>query len=329
MRRQQAVVAEGWGDRECWSTHAVRPDRQFDYWCAFVNRTFLRWSIVGGSYERFPAYIREGRCDGCRLSNLTSAQGGIRGVRGGREIGADEDALYNLLYISEGMQQLTIDRRDIALRRSHFVLWDTTRPMRFVTGSNLRQVTLAIPHWRLQRVLPAVANHIGKPVSALAGLSRLFAEHLLALDARFGELPRDVAPRILDTTIELLGATLDAACAPAEGAHSIARLRQIRTYIEHNLDDPHLNPAAVARFHGITVRHLHRVFASTGMTVGNWIQCRRLEHCRQALAAGAVTGGTITAIALRWGFSDASTFSKVFKRAFGETPRAFRARHSS
>jgi AraC-like DNA-binding protein len=329
MRGQQAVVAEGWADQECWSTHAVRPDRQFDYWCAFVNRAFLRWSILGGSYERFPAYIREGRYDGCRLSNLTSAQGGVRGVRGGSEIAADEDALYNLLYIAEGTQQLTIDGRDIDLPRNHFILWDTTRPMRFVTGSELRQVTLAIPHSRLQRALPAAADHIGKPVLAQTGLSRLFVEHLLALDACFGELSCEVAPRILDTTIDLLGATLDAVYAPAEGAHSSVRLRQIHTYIERNLDDPRLNPAVIALAHGITVRHLHRVFARTGWTVGNWIQHRRLEHCRQALAVGAGSGGSITAIALRWGFSDASTFSKAFKRAFGMTPRAFRAEHWS
>jgi AraC-like DNA-binding protein len=103
-------------------------------------------------------------------------------------------------------------------------------------------------------------------------------------------------------------------------------LGRIQAHAERNLDDPELSLAALALRHGISLRHLHRLFAAKGTTAAEWLLQRRLERCRAELAHPAQRYESITAIALRWGMSDSSTFSKAFKRRYGLTPSQYRSR---
>lgn len=326
MRKQQHVVMERWRDWRYWTTRALRPENQFEHWCEFINQAYLNWSIRRRNRcDSFPAYIREGRFDGCRLATMTSPQSGVKGIRSAAEIAKDNEALFSLLYIVDGAQNLNIDGREITVPRHHFLLWDTARPMTFVTSEHLRQVTFGIPHSRLLRVLPDAGSYVGRPIYPRSGLSRYFIEHLLSLDTNFGDLLKGDVPRILDATIELLSTTLEASIPLQGSERGSSRLREIQTYIDRNLENPDLSPSTIAAQKGITVRHLHRLFASSDTTVANWIQCRRLERCRQELAAPKSAGTNITAIAFRWGFSDSSTFSTVFKRKYGMSPRKYRA----
>ena len=325
MNATSAVVMEGWEDHDNWMTTGLRPDEQFERWCQFVNQAFLRWSIARQALRQFPAFIREGRADGYRISNLTAAIGGIRGDRGRLEIAQDTAALFNVLLVTEGSQNLLLDDRLIVVPSMHFVLWDSQRPMTFVTGRNLRQITLAIPHERMLGLLPNAREFVGRPIAADGGLSRLFAEHLISLEANFGDLPVSDAPRVLGATLDLLSATFDTTVGPRACTRQAVVLRRAQAYINEHLRDPTLNPVKIANDIGVTVRHLHRVFAAAETTVAAWTLRRRLEHCRQDLLGTGTPGQSITNIALHWGFADSSTFCKSFKRAFGLTPSAYRA----
>ena len=51
---------------------------------------------------------------------------------------------------------------------------------------------------------------------------------------------------------------------------------------------------------------------------------QRLESCQSALADTAFADYSVSEIAYRFGFNDASHFSRVFKAQFEETPANFR-----
>lgn len=105
-----------------------------------------------------------------------------------------------------------------------------------------------------------------------------------------------------------------------------AQLRpRVEHFIETHLPEPSLSPAAIAAAVGISVRHLHRIFAAEGCTVTEWIRERRLERCRTELADPGLRERNITDIAFGWGFSDSAHFSHCFKQEFGVSPREFRA----
>ncbi|MFX5558838.1 helix-turn-helix transcriptional regulator, partial [Acinetobacter baumannii] len=79
----------------------------------------------------------------------------------------------------------------------------------------------------------------------------------------------------------------------------------------------------IAAAHHISVRYLQRLFETEGTTVTTWIRQRRLERIRRDLADPRIDRST-SAVAARWGLADASHFSKLFKAAYGMTPRQYR-----
>jgi AraC-like DNA-binding protein len=109
-----------------------------------------------------------------------------------------------------------------------------------------------------------------------------------------------------------------------------AQLRpRVEYFIETHLQEPTLCPAIIAAAAGISVRHLHRLFAAKSCTVAEWIRERRLERCRTDLSDPHLRERHITDIALGWGFSDSAHFSHSFKQEFGVSPREFRSHASS
>lgn len=324
MSHDVAALVEGWQDPAVWSTGRVAPHRQFDCWRQFVVDAHMRWQIRPHACDRFPAFIRQGRYDGFRVTHLTSEQGGIVGIRGAREIAQDDEALYNLIYIADGSIELEIGERAVPLHRGHFALWDTTRPMRFTTGAGLRQITLAVPQSVLRTILPRADDYVGHVVEGQTGLGRAFAERLVTLDQRFGALPPGGAGGMLQESVELLASTLSARVPLTSTRGSFALLRQLMNHIEGHLDDPELSTRAIARANGISERHLHRLFDGLRTTPAGWIRQRRLERCRREIVDPR--GASITEIAYRWGFRESGTFSKVFRREFGMCPRALRTR---
>ncbi|MET9402130.1 helix-turn-helix domain-containing protein [Kitasatospora sp. NPDC002965] len=140
-----------------------------------------------------------------------------------------------------------------------------------------------------------------------------------------------------DTPIELGGGVV-----PGQADDSTPRLtsvlvRTVKDIIDRRLTDPDLSPAALARALNISVRTLHRAFATAAAdhsgikdgtavgraeTVAGYIRGRRLEQARSALSARAGRP-SVTEVAARWQFADSSHFIRAFKRRYGQTPAAY------
>lgn len=324
MSQREGTIVSHWQDDSIWTTQVVRPEKQFEYWCDFVNHAYLRWSIKRERVDSFPAFTRHGRFDEFRVTNMTCARPMITGTRGESEIACESEPLYMLLYIAEGSEHVVLDRKEMNLRKGHFLLWDLTRPMTFVLGEGFRILSLALPHERLHALIPEAEHCLGRVNSADRGLNRILADHLVTLEANFGDMLAGEALQTLDSTTALLAVALESGFTGRDATSSSGLLRRIRSYALQNLEDPALSPRSLATHHGITPRHLHRLFASVGETPARWIQAQRLERCRRELASSRFGDATITEIALRWGFTESSGFSRAFKRRYGRTPRQYR-----
>jgi AraC family transcriptional regulator len=82
--------------------------------------------------------------------------------------------------------------------------------------------------------------------------------------------------------------------------------------------------ATLARIADVHPAHLARTFrARVGCTTGEYSRRRRLDRSRAALVA---TKRPVSEIAADAGFFDQAHFTRVFKRAFGAPPAAFRAK---
>jgi AraC-like DNA-binding protein len=118
------------------------------------------------------------------------------------------------------------------------------------------------------------------------------------------------------------GTALKYRTADAPRSTLIARIKE---FVGANLSAPNLLPAGIAATHGISTRYLHKLFNASGQSVCEWIRERRLVTCYLDLCNPSFANLTITEIALRRGFNDASHFSRTFRKHFDRTPRSVRS----
>jgi AraC-like DNA-binding protein len=135
-------------------------------------------------------------------------------------------------------------------------------------------------------------------------------------------------PRLGGALLDLVTATLAARLNREEQLTPETRQRalliRIQTYIEQQLADPGLSPDTIAAAHYISPRYLYRLFETQQTTVAAWIRQRRLEHCRRELLQPASADKPVSAIAARWGFSNAAHFSRVLRTQYGIAPTQYR-----
>ena len=95
-------------------------------------------------------------------------------------------------------------------------------------------------------------------------------------------------------------------------------------WIRDHHDDPQLTAGLLARAFGVSLRYVHKLFAtySEGCKFLAYLHTTRLEHAVQLLGSTADAGASISDISWRCGFADTSSFGRLFKRHYGMTPGA-------
>ncbi|MFF0869975.1 helix-turn-helix domain-containing protein [Nonomuraea sp. NPDC003560] len=170
------------------------------------------------------------------------------------------------------------------------------------------------------------------PIRGERGMGALASQFLLQLARHLEEFSPAEAMRVSTLTIDVLTAALagalDAHSAVPPNSRRRALLAQIHAFIQANLGEADLTPAAIAVAHHISLRYLNKLFRAEGHTVAAWIRERRLERCRRDLAEPHLAGYPINAIAARWGFTSPAHFSQAFRSAYGMSPREFRLQYA-
>ncbi|ROO52605.1 AraC-like DNA-binding protein [Micromonospora sp. Llam0] len=236
----------------------------------------------------------------------------------GRERDASDGEHLAVKVMTRGQTRIEQGRGHAELGPADLVLLDPTRTLRFESTA-ATHVTILVPRREL-RIRPAQIDRlIGVRIDGSRGpgaLVSVLARESVRSATEFREAE---ALRSAAAVIELIGVALEARLGDEQPA-SDERLRdRIAGYIEARLADPDLSPPGIAAAHHISVRRLHKLFEDQPLTVAALIRRRRLERCRAELTG---SGRTVTAVAARWGFSDPTHFSKLFKTTYGYNARA-------
>lgn len=102
-------------------------------------------------------------------------------------------------------------------------------------------------------------------------------------------------------------------------------LDRIRAYAVAHLHDGELTVAKVGAAVGLSVAHIHRLYASEAQTFIAWLWEVRLQACQSALRRPELVSRTIREIAFEHGFVHATHFSRAFRARFGVTASAWRS----
>ncbi|MFD7997957.1 AraC-like ligand-binding domain-containing protein [Streptomyces mirabilis] len=237
-----------------------------------------------------------------------------------------EDQYVVVSLLDKGVARLEQDGREALLGPGDIFVYDMARPVRLNFPQPFRTKSLVLPRDVLGLSESDVARITASPLDLDTALGGLLSPFLAGLvDGAGTYLPRTselMARSFVDLLLMLADEHLGRTSVDMHEGNRALLLR-IREFIDHHLSDPDLTPQAIAEAHHISLRYLHKLFKSEDVTVGRWIQRRRLEECGRDLARRA-NGSTIAAVAHRWGFTSAAHFSRVFRAAYGMSPREWR-----
>jgi AraC family transcriptional activator of tynA and feaB len=225
----------------------------------------------------------------------------------------------------EGTRQYCQSGAIALLAPGDTTLIDAGQPWTSDCAGNCARLYLRIPLWVIQEHLQSSSVPVLPRILGKHGLGATLFHLASSLYEQSEMMTLEDGAVALEAYLRILAGCLARPDASSTKLDRCAQLRpRVEHYIETHLADHALNPRIIASTAGISVRHLHRLFAAKGWTVQEWIRERRLERCRGDMADLRLSDLTVTDIAFRWGFVDSAHFSRCFRNEFGISPRQFR-----
>ncbi|WP_216897538.1 helix-turn-helix domain-containing protein [Nocardia alni] len=306
------------------TTQGTEPERRFDHWVGEVARTmFVAVDARPGTSEVF-----HGRAVGANIDELqlcwVSADP-MQVSKSGRHSGCAEDAYYKFGLQIDGTAVVEQDGQRCRIGPRDLVLCDTSRPYSFSYDAPFRTLLALVPRSLIplgpDSLLPITARRI----EAHQGLAGIVVSFLYSLTGTIDHVGATSTPRLKDSTLSLLTGLLAEQVTEHHPDWSCpAIMLRVRDHIERHLSEPDLGPDSVCAALGLSRRYLFKLFAAEGATVAGYIRAQRLRRCARDLADPAMGHQSVGLIAARWGVADVSHFARLFKSAYGRTPREFR-----
>jgi AraC-like DNA-binding protein len=301
------------------STEKLPPREQFAFWREQVGERFDMAELSRPGAGAFRAHVETVSVAGLSLSDIHADP--LMFERTEHHVARRERDQFavGLLFSGEGVVEQ--DGRDTRLQAGDIVLCDSRRPCRIRFDTPFRQMVFNCDRAELEARLPDADRRTAQRIEGQGALPSAAANYLfdLAKQARSLGAAEGV---VVQHALDLLALTLGELATREVGHGSL--FRRIRAFIEENLADPLLTPTQIAQRHQLSRRYLYRLFDESGDCVAAYIRRRRLERCKAALADPLQRSRSISDLAFAWGFNDASHFGRLFREAFGLTPRDFR-----
>ncbi|KJK59109.1 helix-turn-helix domain-containing protein [Saccharothrix sp. ST-888] len=310
------------------TTASVPEEERAAYWGGAVSRALVPVEVVPRVGQPFDGRLEAHRLGYVRISTLEADPARVsrtaaliaRAPQAEPQVGVAVQVL--------GRAVLEQDGRRAEVPPGGLVLYDTARPYRVDFPERFRTHLFHLPRRLLGVPERELRQAAGTAVGPAQGCGPVLLPFLGTLAASAHEYPAPVGDRLAGSVADLVS-TLVAQLTAAHpddgpGAPNDHLVRRVREHIDRHLGEPELSPETIAQAHHISVRYLHRLFEGEGVTVGRLVQQRRLEACARELGRRGRTAPTVSAVAQRWGFVNPAHFSRVFRAAYGVSPREWR-----
>lgn len=313
---------------QVWTTEARPENQQFGYWREVICEAFVSLEPVLKQNERAflgevnsrPLYQTAQTCVFSRAQFINRRSEDVRR-------NPVEYCFAN--FQVEGSCVVRQDGQETLVSPGDFSIVDTTRPYFLDFRDDWRVLSFRIPRHQLVFRLAAPHKATARSVSGQSGLGLVasrFARSLEQVDSDNGvEVQEGLSTALNGIIATALGATLEMQERDRLPMREVFR-KAVETYIVDNLADPLLRPDMIAARFRVSRRTLYGLFEEAPLSVSALIREKRLERSASELICPEHS--SILAVAMRWGFNDASHYSRLFKRRFGVSPRGFAAENS-
>lgn len=255
---------------------------------------------------------------------LTKLEANRHRVIRSRDMGRkSEEAYLKIVAPTRGRAGVEQMNRQAWVGPDSWAIYDTTASYAVGNPERVEHLIVMLPKSQLTERGMRLDSLMARPISATSGIARVA---LTTMRSTFEELPHmsaDAARGAGELITQLVHLSLLDLAGRATARTQLQALKdRIRSYVTLQLRDPALSVDQIAHALNCSKRHLYNAFADEPETLASYIQRLRLEACIRDLSHP--DSRAITDIALSWGFSNPSHFSRVFRDHTGRSPSEFR-----
>jgi len=268
--------------------------------------------------DRFSADVFVKQLPG--LNILWADYSSLRGGRTRAQLADGRDSFVFQWSASPGVGNYAGHEHDLA--PDDGILISSADPGILLLQSPAPMVSFALPREALRPMLRNGEDCAGRPVLANTPAFRLLRHYIEMLRGEEAvvapELQRLAVMHVCDLLAVALGATREAGHAAQRGVGA-AHLTAIKKEIAANAGG-RCTVETVATRHGLSQRHVQRLFEQDGTSFTEYLREQRLLTAYRMLASPRFSRMRISDIAFEAGFSDLSWFNRQFRTRFGASP---------
>lgn len=297
-------------------TADLRGNERFSYWQDVIGSHFVPTAnrqLSDDSFDGSLVSIAKGAVSFSRISSLPIQ---YARVRQDDEI---DQFFISLTFCAEAYveQSGTLSRQG----PGDIVLYDSARPFTCSFPKGDDQIVLSVPRALVLQHIPEVERYLNRTLESQTPLGSL-ARTLLVETWQSQPTSAPVSERLNGALLDVLSGAYEAAIGargPATELRHEQQVERVKRYLLANLERTDLTVDSIAAATHLSARTLSRLFANEDSTVMRWLWQQRLAACHQALISGRFQ--QVSVVALSFGFSNLSHFSKAFKQAYGIAPQ--------
>lgn len=313
--------------RQILTTQAVAKHERVSYWVDMICSTYVKLECdpVAERSADFDGAIEHHGLAGLDLSVVRSGPQTV--IRTRAAIARDAEDCFLIATQTRGVGIVEQDGRETVMTPGDFSIYQSTRPYRLRFSEDFEEIVLKVRGEALRAVVRDAESLTAMKVSGAPG--RLLHGLLQNLRSDLDAFSPITIPAIGDGLLSLVAGglqTLRGAAQPDPSSLKSYHLARIRRHIDEHLNDPALTIESVARELGMSVAHLHRLFATEPQSAAQYLWQRRLDRCCRDLTDVRLAERSVSDIGFHWGFNDAAHFSRTFRERFGCPPREWRQR---
>jgi AraC-like DNA-binding protein len=303
-----------------WLSKPHHRDQPFGSWADDLAAAFVRLEPRKLADQPFEGAISRKNAAPIQVSLVKATRHSV--LRLASHIAASSDDLCFVNLQLEGLGRTTQRSHEQITGSGDLAIADTTEPFEINNCRSFRLFCFAVP----RHLVPAALFERPRlKLSATASgraLSRTLAGYAdLCLSASGTELAGTIGTHVVDLIAHAPDMLAE---LPGERVRAPVLLSMMRDHVDRHFGDAELGAAALAAQFRCSERYVHRLFATTGRSVGEHVTEKRLTAATRDLLDPACRRKSIAEIAFEAGFRDISHFNRLFKRCNGLAPREYR-----
>jgi AraC-like DNA-binding protein len=306
------------------STDAVAAKERAPLWREWIWKQFggLESDLYGDT--EFDGHMASSRAGDVILTKLEANR--HRVLRTPHMVRASETGYLKIVAPWQGSAGVEQEGRRCWARAGSWVIYDTTGSYAIDNPERSEHLIVMLPKDQMAERGVRLHELMARQVGGASGIARVALDTMRSTYQELPNMSEPAARGAGELIMQLVRLSLLELGGQETAVTQRAALQdRIRAHVAHHLRDPALSIERIAQALNCSKRHLHNAFADEDDTLAGYILRQRLQACMRDLRQGHPEPRAITDIALSWGFSNLSHFSRVFREHAGCSPSAFRA----